>query len=132
MISILIEYYIKSFITSPQNTNVNSNSKSIIDLISCVPDCIVKLFIYLTLKNVKKYLIIFCIKKKKLFDEINKFMSKLPMQNHSNSSQTMNTNYFERLLNLLVLLVDRNKQFRFKLINHQLITNILKNITKVL
>ena len=71
-------------------------------------------------------------KKKKLFDEINKFMSKLPMQNHSNSSQTMNTNYFERLLNLLVLLVDRNKQFRFKLINHQLITNILKNITKVL
>jgi hypothetical protein len=54
------------------------------------------------------------------------------MQNHSNSSQTMNTNYFERLLNLLVLLVDRNKQFRFKLINHQLITNILKNITKVL
>ncbi len=59
-------------------------------------------------------------------------MSKLPMQNHSNSSQTMNTNYFERLINLLVLLVDRNKQFRFKLINHQLITNILKNITKVL
>lgn len=58
-------------------------------------------------------------------------MSKLPMQNHSNSSQTMNTNYFERLINLLVLLVDRNKQFRFKLINHQLITNILKNITKV-
>ena len=80
--------------------------------------------------------IIYNLKKtKRLFDEINKFMNKLPMQlqnqQQPNSSQTMNTNYFERLLNLLVQVVDRNKPIRFKLVNHSLIANIIKNITKV-
>jgi hypothetical protein len=68
-----------------------------------------------------------------VLDEINKVVTKFPMlpQTQQGSLLTLNTNYFERVTNLVVWLVDRKKHVRSKLVSHQLLQNIIKTILKV-
>ena len=60
-------------------------------------------------------------------------MNKFPMlpQPQQNVLSTLNTNYFERVTNLIVWLVDRKKQARYILVGHQLLNNIIKTVLKV-